>query len=169
MEPLEGLEDFLTVGVVEADPIVSDVVGRDTTPVLGDAQLDPSVIARSRVLPCILKQVGQENPQKRLVSSGLDFRLRLELHVAIRDQRPQIVDDLSPQRRQVDFRSAEGRLPAPSDLLDFLEDDIVYERRGGGYVVLAEGDEVHLEFDGNVPLAEWVALGGSDAGPETTR
>ena len=67
-----------------------------------------------------------------------------------------------------DFRSAEGRLPAPSDLLDLPEEDIVYELRDGGYVVLAEGDGVHLEFDGNVPLGEWVAPGGSDADPETT-
>ena len=66
-----------------------------------------------------------------------------------------------------DFRSAEGRLPAPSDL-DLPEGDIVYELRDGGYVVLAEGDGVHLEFDGNVPLAEWVAPGGSEADPETT-
>ncbi len=68
-----------------------------------------------------------------------------------------------------DFRSAEGRLPAPSDLLDLLEEDIFYEPRDGGYVVLAEGDGIHLEFDGNVPLAEWVALVGSEADPETTR
>ncbi len=67
-----------------------------------------------------------------------------------------------------DFRAAEGRLPASSDLLDLPEEDIVYERRDDGYVVLAEGDGVHLEFDGNVPLAEWVAPGGSEADPETT-
>ena len=68
-----------------------------------------------------------------------------------------------------DFRSVEGRLPAPSDLLELVEEDLVYERRDGGYVVLAEGDGIHLEFDGNVSLEEWVASGGPEAHPETTR
>ena len=68
-----------------------------------------------------------------------------------------------------DFRSTEGRLPAPSDLLDLVWEDLVYEFRDSGYVVFAESDGIHVEFDGNVPLAEWVALGASEADPEATR
>jgi hypothetical protein len=67
------------------------------------------------------------------------------------------------------FRMAEGRLPAPSDLLDLLGEDMVYGLRDGGYVVAAEGDGIHLEFDGDMPLAEWVALRGSEVGPEAVR
>lgn len=68
-----------------------------------------------------------------------------------------------------DFRAAEGGLPKASDLLDLLWGDMVYELRDAGYVVLAEGDGIRLEFDGTIPLAEWVALGASEAGPGATR
>ena len=54
MEPFEGLENYLTLRVVEADPIVSHVVDRDTPLAFDDAQLDPCVLGRSGVLPCIL-------------------------------------------------------------------------------------------------------------------
>ena len=98
MEPLEVLENPLTVSVVEADPSVSDVVSRDIILVLVDAEFDPSIIGRSRVLPCILEQVGQENPQKPLVPHGHRSRLCLEPQFAFRDPRPQFVDDLVTQR-----------------------------------------------------------------------
>ena len=67
MEPLRGSEDDLTFGVVEADPIVPDVVGSETTLFLDDAQLDPGVSAVCGVLPCVLEQVGRENLQARLM------------------------------------------------------------------------------------------------------
>ena len=54
MEPFENLKDYLAIGVVEADPIVVHVVDRDILLNLDDAQLDPRVLARSGVLPCIL-------------------------------------------------------------------------------------------------------------------
>ena len=98
MESLEGFEDDLTVGLGEADPIVSDVVDGPISLVLDDTQLDSSVIDGSGVLPRILEQVGQENLQERLVTKGRDSRLRLERHLAIRDQGTQILDDLSPQQ-----------------------------------------------------------------------
>jgi hypothetical protein len=107
MEPLEGSKNYLVLGVVEADPIVADVVDRDIILVLNDAEFDPSVIAGSGILPCVLEQVGQENPPKRLVPEGLDFRLCLEPYVTIRDQHTQIVDDPSGQQRQVDFPSSD--------------------------------------------------------------
>ena len=72
MEALEGSENSLTVGLFEADPIVSYIVDTAIRLVLFDAQLDPGTIARSGVLPGILQQVGQENPYERLVPDGHD-------------------------------------------------------------------------------------------------
>ena len=121
MEPLEGLENYLAVGVVEADPIVSHMVDRDIPVGFGDANLDPSVIARSGELPCILEQLGQENPQEWHVPIGRDFRLHLEPHVAVRSLCTQIVHDLLPQRGQVDFRPIDlgpGHLTEVTDVVD---------------------------------------------------
>jgi len=68
-----------------------------------------------------------------------------------------------------DFRSAEGRLPGAADLEHVLDDDIVYEAWDGVFMVVAEGDGVRLQFDGTIPLAEWVTLVGPHSGPEALR
>ena len=131
MEPLEGSKNYLVLGVVEADPIVADVVDRDIILVFNDAEFDPSVIARSGVLPRILEQVSQENPQKRLVPEGLDFRLYLEPYVTIRDQHTQMVDDPSGQQRQVDFPSSDLDSVYVSEVAKVVDDMHHVPARGG--------------------------------------
>jgi hypothetical protein len=59
-----------------------------------------------------------------------------------------------------DFRADQGRLPTRADLGDLLDEDILYQTRGTGYVVSAEGEGASVEYDSGMPLAEWIATGG---------
>ena len=59
MEPVEGFENYFVVGIVEADPVVPDMVRRDIPLVFGDAQLDPRVVGGPGVLPGILQPASK--------------------------------------------------------------------------------------------------------------
>ena len=67
-----------------------------------------------------------------------------------------------------DFRADEGRLPTRADLGDLLDEEFSYEIRGEAYVVGLEGEGTRVQYDGSVPLDEWVSSGGRGTGDGST-
>ena len=63
-----------------------------------------------------------------------------------------------------DFRAGQGRLPTRADLGDLLDPEFSYEIRGERYVVGLEGEGTRVEYDGSVPLDEWVSSGATGTG-----
>jgi hypothetical protein len=64
-----------------------------------------------------------------------------------------------------DYRAETGRLPTRADLGDLLDDEIVYEIQGEGYVVIMEGERASVEYESGVPLEDWMAFGDREGGP----
>ena len=63
-----------------------------------------------------------------------------------------------------DFHAEQGRLPTRADLGDLLDEEFSYDIRGEGYVVGLEGEGARVEYDGSVPLDEWVSSGATGSG-----
>lgn len=57
------------------------------------------------------------------------------------------------------FRAEEGRLPTRNDLGDLLAEPFSLEIRGQGYVIGLERAGARVEYDGSVPLDEWLSPG----------
>ena len=55
-----------------------------------------------------------------------------------------------------DFRDENGQLPTRADLGDQMDEEVFYAVRGEAYVVGLDGERITVEYDGTVPLDEWV-------------
>ncbi|GMV07060.1 MAG: hypothetical protein AMXMBFR53_33350 [Gemmatimonadota bacterium] len=64
-----------------------------------------------------------------------------------------------------DFREANGRLPTPGEMEDYLADDdeVRYEVSGEHFRVTAQAEGVEVTYDGSVPLAEWLSIRTHDS------
>ena len=54
------------------------------------------------------------------------------------------------------FREEEGHLPTASDLDGLLDEVISFERIGDSYRVVGDAGNVRVEYDGSLPLDQWV-------------
>lgn len=60
------------------------------------------------------------------------------------------------------YREAEGRLPTAVELSDLLDGDVSYAARGDGYVMVAESDDIRVEYHSSVSIEDWLAALGPD-------
>ncbi len=63
------------------------------------------------------------------------------------------------------YRDEDGRLPAPGELTDLLDEEVSYTPQGAGYVVIAETESARVEYDSSVSIADWLAARGLDPTP----
>jgi len=59
-------------------------------------------------------------------------------------------------RRVEALQQRTGQLPRPEDLTGLVSDVVVYERLGDGYRVFGRRGPVLVQYDGRVPLADWL-------------
>src|SRR5918911_2704180 len=111
MQPLEGAEELVRVGHLEARPVVAHVVDRDAAPareLLVQAELYPGLGLLTGKLPGVADQVLQSHPEELRVSPGLEPRLGRELHLPLRSGLPHLLGHLFGQRAQVYALAAHG-------------------------------------------------------------
>lgn len=64
-----------------------------------------------------------------------------------------------------DLREANGRLPTPAEMEDYLADDdeVRYEVSGERFRVTVQAEGVEVTYDGSVPLADWLSMRTHDS------
>lgn len=60
------------------------------------------------------------------------------------------------------YREVEGHLPTAVEISDLLDEDVSYTAQGDGYVVVAETDDVRVEYQSSVSIEDWVLALGVD-------
>src|SRR5829696_2480940 len=103
VQPLEGAEELVGVGHLEARPVVAHVVDRDAAPA-AELLLHPELYAGLGLLrgelPGVADQVLQSHPEEPRVPPDLDPLLGRELHLSLRPRLPQTLGHLLGQGAQ---------------------------------------------------------------------
>ena len=95
----------------------------------------------------------------------LTLIMATDIYVAARSPEP-----LPPAEQEIDlrwivadvvveievFREERGHLPTASDLDGLLDEVISFERTGDSYRVVGDAGNVRVEYDGSLPLEQWV-------------
>ena len=106
VQPLEGPEELVLVGLVEARPVIRDVVNAAR-----DAETDGGPRLPGGELPGVTEQVFERHLEQPDVAPGRDTLLDLEIHLPVRIHPPKVVRDAKDDRAQVDALAPE-RPPA---------------------------------------------------------
>src|SRR5215216_2152612 len=104
VQPLEGAEELVHVGHLEARPVVAHVVDRDATPyreLLVNAKLYTGLGFLRGELPGVADQVLQSHPEEPPIPPDLEHLLRRALHRPLRPRFPQALGHLLGQSAQV--------------------------------------------------------------------